>query len=179
MLSRPISCALCLKASARRQKISQSIDSNEIIPTNVLPLELPTKYESLFLSSTRSGGCCTLNVSSFSCSSSLGSKIAGDCTDDLRPPENPWGECEWIRESMSIFSSFSSSNSLSSRTSPSNNRTRSSSDSVYPLGKARRLSLSLVLHSKPTLVHCVQLGRMPSQRIFLERHRSQACAIRD
>lgn len=120
-----------------------------------------------------------MNVSSFSCVSPLTSEPDGDCTDGLRPFANPWGECEWIRESMSIFSSFSSSSSFSSRTSHSNNRTRSSSDSVYPLGNARRLSLSLVLHSKPTLVHCVQLGRMPSQRIFFDRHRSQACAMRD
>lgn len=120
-----------------------------------------------------------MKVSSFSCDSSLASEVAGDCTDGRRPFANACGECEWSRDSMSIFSSFSSSNSFSSRTSPSKSRTRSSSDSVYPLGNARRLSLSLVLHSKPTLVHCVQLGRMPSQRIFLERHRSQACAMRD
>lgn len=48
----------------------------------------------------------------------------------------------------------------------------------YPLGKARRLNLSLVLHSNPTLEHCEQHGRMPSHRIFLLRHRSQAWAIR-
>jgi hypothetical protein len=83
-----------------------------------------------------------------------------------------------MRDSMSIFSSFSSSSSFKSRTSASNTRTRSSNDSVYPLGNARRLSLSLVLHSNPTLVHCVQLGRIPSHRIFLERHRSQAWAMR-
>lgn len=48
----------------------------------------------------------------------------------------------------------------------------------YPLGNARRLNLSLVLHSNPTPEHCEQHGRMPSQRIFLLRHLSQACAIR-
>ncbi len=34
-----------------------------------------------------------------------------------------------------------------------------------------------VLQSKPTLEHWVQQGVMPSQRIFLLRHLSQACAI--
>jgi hypothetical protein len=56
-----------------------------------------------------------------------------------------------------MFSSFSSSKAFSSLTSDSKLRTRSSSDSVYPRGNARRLNLSLVLHSKPTLTHCVQL----------------------
>lgn len=88
------------------------------------------------------------------------------------------GENEWMRDSTSIFSSFSSSRSLRSLTSASNDRTRSSKDSVYPRGKARRLSLSLVLHSKPTLAHWVQHGRTPSQRIFLLLQRSQAWAIR-
>ena len=83
-----------------------------------------------------------------------------------------------ILDSMSIFSSFSSSRSFRSRTSASRTRTRSSSDSVYPRGKALRLSLSLVRHSKPTLEHCEQVGRMPSHRIFLLRQRSQAWAIR-
>ena len=92
--------------------------------------------------------------------------------------ENAAGERACMRDSMSIFSSFSSRRSFRSRTSASSMRTRSSSDSVYPLGNARRLSLSLVLHSNQTLVHCVQLGRMPSHRIFLERHRSQAWAMR-
>lgn len=105
------------------------------------------------------------------------------------------GEKLCSRESISIFSSFSSSRSFNSRTSASSPRTRSSRDSVYPLGNARRLSLSLVLHSKPTLAHCVQHGRMPSQlgksqrhiehfvplamahRIFLLLHRSHAWAI--
>jgi hypothetical protein len=48
---------------------------------------------------------------------------------------------------------------------------------VYPLGKALRLSLSLVLHSKPTLEHCVHVGLMPSHLIFLLLHLSQAWAI--
>lgn len=48
----------------------------------------------------------------------------------------------------------------------------------YPLGNARRLNLSLVLHSNPTPEHCEQHGRMPSHRIFLLRHLSHAWAIR-
>jgi hypothetical protein len=88
------------------------------------------------------------------------------------------GAIECSLESTSIFSSFSSNRHLSSRTSASNDLTRSSRDSVYPRGNARRLSLSLVLHSKPTLAHCVQHGRTPSQRIFFERQRSQAWATR-
>jgi hypothetical protein len=92
--------------------------------------------------------------------------------DDLR------GLFPCILESISIFSSFSSNKSFNSLTSDSSCRTRSSSDSVYPRGKARRLSLSLVRHSKPTLAHCEQHGRMPSHRIFLLRQRSQAWAIR-
>lgn len=89
-----------------------------------------------------------------------------------------YGENEWIRESMSSCSSFASSRVLRSLTSASRDRTLSSSDSVYPRGNALLDSLSDVLHSKPTLEHCVQQGRMPSHRIFLERQRSQACAIR-
>lgn len=96
---------------------------------------------------------------------------AGLCTDGD-------GLFPYNLESMSIFSSFSSNRSLNSLTSVSSCRTRSSNDSVYPRGKARRLSLSLVLHSKPTLAHWEQHGRMPSQRIFLLRHRSQAWAMR-
>jgi len=148
------------------------------VPTSVRPLELPTKKESLFRSSSRCGACCTLNVSSLSCDASRLWLEAGECVDGRVAAEGADGECEWIRDSMSIFSSFSSSSSFSSRTSASSTRTRSSNDSVYPLGKARRLSLSLVLHSNPTFVHCVQLGRMPSHRIFFERQRSQAWAMR-
>jgi hypothetical protein len=85
---------------------------------------------------------------------------------------------ECIFDSISIFSSFSSSRSFNSLTSDSKLRTLSSKDSVYPRGNARRLSLSLVLHSKPTFAHCEQHGRIPSQRIFLLRQRSQAWAIR-
>lgn len=88
------------------------------------------------------------------------------------------GVNECIRDKTSIFSSFSSNRSFKSFTSLSRDLTRSSSDSVYPRGKARRLNLSLVRHSKPTLAHCEQQGRTPSQRIFLLRHRSQAWAIR-
>jgi len=159
--SLPVSCAFCLNAS-----------------TSVLPLELPTKYESLFRSSSRSGACCTLNVSSFSCDSSRTSEDPGECIEGRLAVGNAVGERACMRDNMSIFSSFSSSRSFRSRTSASNTRTRSSNDSVYPLGNARRLSLSLVLHSNPTFVHCVQLGRMPSHRIFFERHRSQAWAMR-
>ena len=148
------------------------------VPTSVRPLELPTKKESLFRSSSRCGACCTLNVSSLSCDASRLWLEAGECVDGRVAAEGADGECEWMRDSMSIFSSFSSSSSFSSRTSASRTRTRSSNDSVYPLGKARRLSLSLVLHSNPTFVHCVQLGRMPSHRIFFERQRSQAWAMR-
>lgn len=83
-----------------------------------------------------------------------------------------------IFESRSIFSSFSSSKFFRSLTSASRVRTRSSSDSVYPRGKALRLNLSLVLHSKPTFAHCEQHGRIPSHRIFLLLHLSHACAIR-
>jgi hypothetical protein len=152
----------------------------ENLPTSVRPLELPTKYASLFRSSSKSGACCTLNVSSFSCDSSRISEEPGECIDGRCAVECAAGEREFecMRESMSIFSSFSSRRSFNSRASASRMRTRSSNDSVYPLGKARRLSLSLVLHSNPTLVHCVQLGRMPSHRIFFERHRSQAWAMR-
>jgi hypothetical protein len=85
---------------------------------------------------------------------------------------------ECIFDSMSIFSSFSSSKSFNSLTSASKVRTLSSNDSVYPRGNARRLSLSLVLHSKPTFEHCEQHGRIPSHLIFLLRQRSQAWAIR-
>lgn len=98
----------------------------------------------------------------------------GDLTEAVRCG----GVNECILDKTSIFSSFSSSRSFKSLTSVSRLLTRSSSDSVYPRGKARRLSLSLVRHSKPTLAHCEQQGRTPSQRIFLLRHRSQAWAIR-
>jgi hypothetical protein len=99
---------------------------------------------------------------------------AGDSEED---PFREAGEKLCSRDSMSIFSSFSSSNCFNSRTSASRPRTRSSSDSVYPLGKALRLSLSLVLHSNPTLAHWEQQGLTPSHRIFLLRQRSHACAI--
>jgi hypothetical protein len=147
-----------------------------LIPTSILPLDVPTKTESQFSSSNNSGDCWILNKSSLSTLSSLLS-ISGD-VDGRRGLNSGCGECECILDSISIFSSFSSSKSFSSRTSASNALTLSSNDSVYPLGNARRLNLSLVLHSKPTLMHCEQLGRMPSQRIFLERQRSHACAMR-
>lgn len=89
------------------------------------------------------------------------------------------GVCACIFDSISIFSSFPSNRSFSSRTSHSRILTRSSSDSVYPLGKALLLSLSDVLHSNPTVEHWEQVGVSPSHRIFLLRQRSQACAIRD
>lgn len=139
------------------------------------------KYESEFSTPSRSGEAWTLNVSSLSGVGSLpGLLSTGELALDGMPePEltegRRWFPC--ILDSMSIFSSFSSSKSFRSRTSASRTLTLSSKLSVYPLGKARRLSLSLVLHSKPTLAHCVQHGRMPSHRIFLLLQRSQAWAI--
>ena len=138
------------------------------------------KYESDISDPSRSGDACTLNISSFgvagtsSCLDSGGGEA--DCIDEGRLERSPKFEC--IFDSISIFSSFSSSRSFNSRTSASNARTLSSSDSVYPLGNALRLSLSLVLHSNPTFAHWEQQGLMSSQRIFFDRQRSQACAIR-
>lgn len=82
--------------------------------------------------------------------------------------------------SVSLLSvaSFSSKIPLSSRTSPSSIRTRSSNDSVYPVGNVLRLILSLILHSKPTLAHGEQ-GLRPSPRILLLLQWSQTCAILD
>lgn len=111
-----------------------------------------------------------VSISALTCAA-----FVGDREDE---PLREAGEKLCNRDSISIFSSFSSNKSFNSRTSASKPRTRSSSDSVYPRGKARRLSLSLVLHSNPTLAHWVQHGLTPSQRIFLLRQRSQACAIR-
>lgn len=133
------------------------------------------KYESAFSASSKHGDCCTLNVSCFgSCIAVLGfDSVEGEVGEVV---DRRW-EPGWTFERMSIFSSFSSNKSFSSFTSVSSALTRSSNDSVYPRGKALLLSLSLVLHSKPTLAHWVQQGVMPSQRIFLLRHRSQAWAI--
>jgi hypothetical protein len=135
------------------------------------------KYESEFSTPSNNGEACTLKVSSlgggealFSFLVSCGEGLAGDPTDCRR--------FLCIFESISIFSSRSSRRSFRSRSSASSCRTRSSSDSVYPRGNARRLSLSLVLHSKPTVAHCEHVGLMPSHRIFLLRQRSQAWAIR-
>jgi len=97
-----------------------------------------------------------------------------DCVLDGRRSDKKSGR---LFDSISIFSSCSSNRSFNSWTSVSNARTRSSRDSVYPRGKARRLSLSDVLHTNPTLAHCEQHGVMPSHRIFLLRHLSQAWAI--
>lgn len=58
----------------------------------------------------------------------------------------------------------------------SSSRTRSSSVSVYPLGKDFLLSLSLILHSNPTSAHCEHCGIFPSHLVFFNRQRSQACA---
>ena len=128
--------------------------------------------------STRHGDCCTLNVSSLeSCASTTRACPAVAVGEDVADGRLEAGDPGWILERMSIFSSFSSNRSLSSFTSVSNALTRSSKDSVYPLGKALRLSLSLVLHSNPTLAHCEQQGVMPSHLIFLLRHLSHACAI--
>ena len=137
------------------------------------------KYVSDCSPSSRQGDCWTLKVSSFSLAGDVTSLIPGKSTDDEIVLEGRLseGEFEWTLKRMSIFSSFSSSRSFSSLTSVSNARTRSSKDSVYPLGKARRLSLSLVLHSNPTLAHCEQHGVIPSHRIFLLRHLSHACVI--
>jgi hypothetical protein len=129
-----------------------------------------------------SDGSAGTAISTCSRSSLAGSSSAFTCAELPGDREvehlRDGGEKLCIRESISIFSSFSSSKSFNSLTSASSPRTRSSRDSVYPLGKARRLSLSLVLHSNPTLAHCVQHGRIPSHLIFLLRHLSQACAIR-
>ena len=128
--------------------------------------------------STRHGDCCTLNVSSLdSCASTARVCPAVVVGEDVTEGRREVGDPGWILERMSIFSSFSSNRSLSSFTSVSNALTRSSKDSVYPLGKALRLSLSLVLHSNPTLAHCEQQGVIPSHLIFLLRHLSHACAI--
>jgi hypothetical protein len=134
------------------------------------------KYESEFSTPSNRGDACTLKVSSLVACDSF---FASDGDPGLHA-EVIEGRLRLlcIFESMSSFSSFSSSRSFNSRASASNCLTRSSRDSVYPRGKARRLSLSLVRHSKPTLEHCEQVGRIPSQRIFLLRHRSQAWAIR-
>ena len=148
-------------------------------PTNALPLDAPMTYVSEFSASRRKGDCWTWNVSSLRTSSAAASLVSavegGDGNCALRRRVADPGS---MRVNMSIFSSFSSKRSFNSLTSASNARTRSSNDSVYPRGKALRLSLSLVLHSNPTLEHCEQHGRMPSQRIFLLLHLSQACAIR-
>ena len=142
------------------------------LPTKVLPVEGPMNVESDTSDSSCNGTACTRKVSSLFGGESAGlSMTTGDeLNGDLR--------LLCMRDSISIFSSFSSNKSFNSLVSPSNTRTRSSSDSVYPRGNARRLSLSLVLHSKPTFAHCEQHGRIPSHRIFLLRQRSQACAIR-
>lgn len=132
------------------------------------------KYESEVSDPSNNGEACTRNTSSFggvdSFVVSLTGVVAEDDTGDRL--------LECIFDNISIFSSLSSNKSLSSLTSASKDRTLSSKDSVYPRGKALRLSLSLVLHSKPTLAHCEQHGRMPSHRIFFDRHLSQAWAMR-
>jgi hypothetical protein len=135
------------------------------------------KNESESSTPSKSGEACTLKVSSFNGGGLLVSMgdlglepEAFDCV--LSANDDCLFPC--ILDSKSIFSSFSSRRSLSSRTSVSRALTRSSSDSVYPRGNARRLSLSLVRHSKPTLAHCEHVGRVPSHRIFLLLQRSQA-----
>lgn len=171
---RPFSCTLFLKASRLASVGFQRHSVRpELIPMNVLPLEVPTKYDSVVPSSDKYGDCWTLNESSFGAGDA--DEVLGEAEEgvaDVLLGDNDWdGEvCGCILVSMSIFSSFSSSRSFNSLTSLSNARTLSSNDSVYPRGNALRLSLSLVLHSKPTFEHCVQHGRMPSQRIFLLRH---------
>ena len=135
------------------------------------------KNESSSLSPSKLEDWWTWNMSSLDDDGSFSNSLAEEAVDNVLDGRRRDGELEWILESISIFSSFSSNKSFSSLTSPSKDRTLSSNDSVYPRGKARRLNLSLVLHSKPTFAHCVQHGVMPSQRIFLLRHRSQAWAI--
>ncbi len=140
---------------------------------NPRPLDAPMNNESEFSRSSREGDCCTWNVLSLLSSAAeffSTAEVGESESDVLRDGD----EYERILDNISIFSSFSSSIFFSSRISASNDRTLSSSDSVYPRGKARRLSLSLVLHSNPTLAHCEQHGRIPSHLIFLLRHRSQA-----
>jgi hypothetical protein len=102
-------------------------------------------------------GCMALNTSLSTCACSVES--AGDIDAasvnfcDVRMGDDP--PC--IRDSKSMTSSFSSKRRFSSLTSASSDLTCSSRDSVYPRGKALRLSLSLVLHSNPTFKHCVQV----------------------
>jgi hypothetical protein len=146
------------------------------LPRKALPLDAPMKYESEFAAPSNNGDACTRNTSSFGgvCAASLRISEEGVLVDVAIDGRR----FERIFDSISIFSSFSSNKSFNSLTSPSKDRTLSSNDSVYPLGKALRLSLSLVLHSNPTFAHCEQHGRIPSHRIFLLLQRSQAWAIR-
>ena len=144
------------------------------LPKKALPLDDPTKNESESSDPSSIGDAWIRKMSSFGGDASI--RLSGvDASDDIH-----WEGLRFscILDNMSIFSSFSSSRSFNSRTSDSRDRTLSSNDSVYPRGKALRLSLSLVLHSKPTLAHCEQHGLIPSHLIFLLRQRSQACAMR-
>ncbi len=93
------------------------------------PLDPPMKYESESSRSSKNGDCCTLNTSSLFCG------MFGFCSifgiedtelEDLRDGD----EFECILDNISIFSSFSSSRSFSSRFSASSDRTLSSKDSV-------------------------------------------------
>lgn len=139
------------------------------------------KKESESSTPNSSGDACTRNVSSFNGGELLVSMgDLGLALDALDCALSEGAICLFpcILDKRSIFSSFSSRRSFNSRTSVSRALTRSSSDSVYPRGKARRLNLSLVRHSNPTLAHWEHVGRVPSQRIFLLRQRSQACAMR-
>lgn len=146
---------------------------------NACPLELPMKKLSDPSSAIKHGGCCNLNISS------LPTRSEALCSGDALPKfvvsealRGDEGVCACIFESISIFSSFPSNRSFSSRISHSRILTLSSSDSVYPLGNALLLSLSDVLHSNPTVEHWEQVGVSPSHRIFLLRQRSQAWAMR-
>lgn len=132
------------------------------------------KYESAFSAPNNNGDACTRKTSSFGGVNSFVLSMEGVVADDIEGLRL----LECIFDNISSFSSFSSRRSFNSLTSASNDRTLSSNDSVYPRGKALRLSLSLVLHSKPTFAHCEQHGRMPSHRIFFDRHLSQAWAMR-
>lgn len=84
------------------------------------------KYESEFSHSSSSGEAWTLNISSFGGDGSFRLSAGGEV--DVDGAEGLRFEC--IFESISSFSSFSSSKSFNSLTSASNERILSSKDSV-------------------------------------------------
>lgn len=109
----PFSCSLRLKAS-----------------TSVLPLEVPAKYDCIPFSSSRYGDCWILNTSSLASSLTSFIETGERALEGLRSAMRWLDECGLIRDSMSIFSSFSSRRSFSSLTSDSRALTLSSKDSV-------------------------------------------------